>query len=603
MHILATNDLFNSLLPGEKVFLEAWFNLTHPQSLDTFRVRCHNGRTILEELKREMGFPFADKEDINIILMEAKDIATQDTVLQSILGLSWVLLLHSLDEITLKNNKDESVRDKELVQIKTILLDTLPDLPSPYLELTFSHLAQAIKDKNDKEIHRLANCLATDLTARGWAVSSLHTWVETKFLGEDWKAFPFEQRLALFEERLKRPPEKYDVILSLSGSREVLSLGQYGDFVFSADPPTIEIQGDNDTASITKFLTKNKQRIFASTTVDAVDSNSAIHAAQEKFAKCQDRLRFNFCTEPIVSWRAVLVSRQADKNQRIVHAMWRVPNPEHHLTLKQFLAANQSIDKLFASGQISEESQRRLESAVRHYRLGVDAHAYRDMLLNFWMGLETLTNAGDGKGIGQKVVKNAVPILTHRYFTNQLRILYSTVLRACKKWPAETEKLLLSQAKPGPPWQRIVTILQDAKAYSEVVTALASHPWLQMIWERYRELVNDPVKLAAYLEAHETRVQWHILRIYRIRCCLVHGTPVVTPLQLPTANIEYYLREAIYVVLGAFLRAGQIKSMENTFERTRSCAQRRKSILREKGATPAFIFGAVEADIIYQINK
>jgi hypothetical protein len=604
MHILATNDPFNSLQPGEKVFLESWFNLTHPQSLDSFRVRCHNGRTILEELKREMGFPFANAEDITIIATEAKDISSQDMVLQAILGSSWALLLNSLDQITSKNTKDESAREKEVAQIKTILLDTLPYLPTPYLAKTFSHLRQAIKDNKEKEIHRLAICLATDLAVRGWAVASLHNWVETQFLGEEWKSLPFEQRFELFEERLKRPPEKYEVVLTLSGSRQVLSLGKYGDFVFSADPPVIETQEiDINAARITKFLTKNKQRIFASTVVDAVDSNSAVHAAQEKFAKCQDRLRFNFCTEPLASWRAVLVSRQADKKHRIVHAMWRIPNPEHHLTLRQFLATNEKTDKLFVSKQISDESQRRLESAVRHYRLGLDANAYRDMLLNWWMGLETLTNAGDGKGIGPKVIKNAVPVLTHRYFTNQLRFLFSAVLNACGQWPDEAKEVLKKQPKPGPPWCRILAIQQDANASSKVTAALAPHPWLQMIWGRYFELANDPVKLATYLEAHEARVMWHILRIYRIRCCLVHGTPVVTPLQLPTANIEYYLREAIYVVLGAFLRARQINSLEQIFERTKNCSIRRKAILRDKGATPASIFAAMGSDIIYQITN
>ncbi len=603
MHILTANDEFNSFPAGEKVFLESWFNLTHPQSLDSFRFRCHNGRTILEELAREMGYPFADRDDLNTIASEAKDIANQDTILQSILASSWGLLYHSLTEITAKNAKDEAAREREVAQIKTILLDTLPGLSAPYLDLTFSTLKKAINDCNEKEIHRLANSLATDLAARGWVAASLHSWVKSKFLGAEWQTMTFEQRYALFEERLKRNPEKYDVILSLSGSRQVLSLGQYGDFVFSAEPPAIAVHEEGDAPAITKFLTKNQQRIFAATVVDAVDSNSAIHAAQEKFAKCQDRLRFNFCTEPMASWRAVLISRQADKKPKIVHAMWRIPNPQHHLPLKHFLVANERTDQLFQSGQITEESQRRLESAVRHYRLGLDANAYRDMLLNWWMGLETLTNSGDGKGIGQKVIKNVVPVLTHRYFTNHLRILYGTVLQACGEWPAETAGLLKSQVKPGAPWQRMIVILQDANASAEVGAALAPHPWLQLIWAKYQELVNDPAKLVDYLEAHDVRVHWHILRIYRIRCCLVHGTPVVTPLQMPTANVEYYLREAIYVVLDAFQKASQIRSMDHVFERTRNCAQRRKAILRDKAASAASIFSALETDIVFQIVK
>lgn len=59
----------------------------------------------------------------------------------------------------------------------------------------------------------------------------------------------------------------------------------------------------------------------------------------------------------------------------------------------------------------------------------------------------------------------------------------------------------------------------------------------------------------------------------------MHGTPVVSPLQLPTANLEYYLRESLSFVISALQSAPQIPSLEVLFERTQSCAARRKAIL------------------------
>src|ERR1043165_7048582 len=601
MHILPFENPFISLQPGEKSFLESWFNLTHPQSLDSYRLRCHNGRTILEELKREMGLPFANTEDIVLIAAEATAIACQDTIPQSLFGASWDFLRSALDQLTSKTNKDES--KKERAQIETILLDTLSALPSSYLAKTFLVLKQSIIDSKTAEIVRLANCLATDLAARGWSVASLHQWVESSFLRDESTTITFAERFELFEERLKRPPERYEVFLSLSGSRQILCLGKFGDFQFYSEPPTINVPQDDNAASITKFLTRNKQRIFAGTVVEAVDSNSAVHEAQEKFAKCQDRLRFNFCTEPMASWRAVLVSRESDKKHRIVNAMWRIPNPEHRLSLRQFLITNEKTDKLFMSKQISDESQRRIESAVRHYRLGLDANAYRDMLLNWWMGVETLSNSGDGKGIGSKVVNNVVPLLAHRYFTTQLRFLAGVVSKACQQWPIEAATLLKDHPKGRTSWHRILLLLQDQNASGAITAALTAHPWLQSVWERFLILTNNAGKLANYLKEHEERVRWHFFRIYRIRCFLVHGTPVQTPLQLPTANIEYYLREAIYLVLGGLLQAKQITSLEQIFARAQNCSTRRKSILREKNASRDSIWAALESELTYRTTK
>ncbi len=122
-----------------------------------------------------------------------------------------------------------------------------------------------------------------------------------------------------------------------------------------------------------------------------------------------------------------------------------------------------------------------------------------------------------------------------------------------------------------------------------------------MHWSQFRQLADDPAKLATHFEEHEKRVRWHLSRLYRLRCCLVHGTPVYTPLQLPTANLEYYLREAIYVVLGAFIRARQIGALEDLFDRAVNCSTRRMTILKDKNAKPASLTLALESDFTFHL--
>lgn len=117
----------------------------------------------------------------------------------------------------------------------------------------------------------------------------------------------------------------------------------------------------------------------------------------------------------------------------------------------------------------------------------------------------------------------------------------------------------------------------------------------------FHELATQPKKLASYLDEHEQRVSWHLERLYRFRCCLVHGTPVVTPLQLPTANLEYYLRECIYLVLDTLLAAPQIPTLEVIFERAKSAATRRRTLLTDSSAALAAILPALETSFIFPI--
>lgn len=582
MHALPNNIHFDTLTLGQKIFLEAWFNLTHQRSLDSYRVRCHNGRTILEELWTEMQHPFAGNEDLATIAAEALETCESDIVAVSELGISWPIAKPLL--VALANDKPDKPEPQKnaLSQLKLVLIDALPKFPKAYLRSTIKSLESAIAQNESLEIIRLSNCLATELVARNLSVESLHSWVETVFLSDAWSGKAFNERFDFFAQRVQQSPHSYNVIISLSGSSELQKLDHFCGFQFSAAAPVVDVE-PGDTKSLAKFLRTNGQKTFATTTVDAVDQFSAAHIALQKFARCQDRLRFNFSPEPVRGRKPVLVTRNHDQKHKIVPIVFGIPNPEHLLSLTAFLSANKRLEDLFESKQIDESSAHRLESAVRHYRLGLDGFTYHDMFLNWWMGFETLTNSGDGKGgIGGKVIGNAAPLLTYRYLGMQIRHLSAAVRSVCGNWTEEVTALLsVSQNQPLN-WGQVVAVLQNPAAASSISAKLATRPWLAHRWQKFQTLFENAATLADYLAQHEQRLRWHLNRLYRIRCCLVHGTPIVAPLQLPAANLEYYLRESIQVVIGAITKSTQIDSLENLFQRARFCSSRRKSMLTGK---------------------
>jgi hypothetical protein len=84
---------------------------------------------------------------------------------------------------------------------------------------------------------------------------------------------------------------------------------------------------------------------------------------------------------------------------------------------------------------------------------------------------------------------------------------------------------------------------------------------------------------------------------------LVHGTPVEVPLQLPSANLEYYLREAIYVTIEALLQVKHIHSLESVFDRAAFAAGLRKEILARKGGDKSVILEALQTGIVFRLAK
>lgn len=596
MFAISNSPSFGSLVPAEKLFLESWFNLTHPRSLDSYRVRCLNGRTILEELKREIELKIANAEDFGVILNEAKLLCEGDAIVQKMLGGNYAILHDLLGKLPGKYDSKEALfASKEWARLGFVLEDVLPILDKGYVNDGFVLLTDAIAANSPQSILGLTGLLATDLAQRGWSLASLHAWIETIFLTG---RVNFSTAYQQFVDRLRHPPEDFEIVLNLSGSKDLQTLGDFCGFRFSADAPVVS-EGVIRTSSLEKFLRTNAHRSFATTTVAAVDQLSAGHAGLEKFGFCQDRLRYNLCPLPLSVGRHVLVTRLSDRKQKLVPLVFGVPNPEHIVPLNAFLAANRSLDQLLVQGRVDDTSRMRIQAAARHYRLGRDGRAYHDMLLSWWMGLETLTSPGEGKGIGMRVFANAGPLLCHRYLVHQLRHLGDAVKTACSRWPATVATFLGVSEEHDLTWQQVLTVLQDTGASVAVSGELANHPWLEHQWKRFQTILSNPAQTRDYLRSHAERVRWHLMRLYRIRCCLVHGTPVLIPLQLPAANLEYYLREALFLVTSVLERAPHLRSVETVFSRTAYAAERREIVLSAKGATAAVIRDVVESGLTF----
>jgi hypothetical protein len=99
------------------------------------------------------------------------------------------------------------------------------------------------------------------------------------------------------------------------------------------------------------------------------------------------------------------------------------------------------------------------------------------------------------------------------------------------------------------------------------------------------------------LKAHVQRLQWHINRLYRIRCCLVHGSPVRFRLALFSANLEYYLKQSLIFTLNALHEHPHITDLASLFQRTVVMWERQLEALEDKAADSAIIADAVFASV------
>lgn len=577
---------FLALTQNQRSFVSCWYSLTHKESLDSNRTRLHNSRTILKELEHEIDLQQMEYPDeLGNLLAEAVLIIEKDVILGQILGYVYPKLKNNLSAAgnAVQQAKKGAIFGPEAVKLAGHLIRDLNQITQKhYLPALETELKQTIASASNEcqKIREITGFLLSDLIDRGWVMESLHSWPHT--LLRNPKSLPFEDNLDFMLKSLTASPQNFTLHLRISGSQDLVQLKKFDTFTFSAASPIVPYTN----REITNYLKPDPLVVFASSTVCAVDYKAASHKALEAFEKCLDRIRFNFSCTKIVPDHRILFIR-SDGKVRIEDIRYPVPNPIFQTTPKAFVKFNKKLDEIIADKATEKATIERIETTARHYRLGQDAETYRDKFLNWWMGLEFLTKPEEKANIGVTVNKRVSNLMLERYLFWVLEdLLYSirgeiTNFRTMANTalgpnPGKINALLL------------LKLMQDPAARSTISTGLVDRPILQQRFDELADTLSDPKKTLTYLENHYKLVSWQIQRLYRIRCCLVHGTPISLHYLLPVSNLEFYLREALVVTLRS-LNQPHIHSLREVFDRADFAWEEKKDALNDANANATTI--------------
>ena len=568
---------FLALSLNQRCFLSCWHSLTHQESLDSNRARLHNSRTILKELEHELELEQMEYPDeLWNLLSETILIIEADEPLKSELGYIYPKLQKALRAALdpVEKSKKGAIFNHEAVKSLNYLIRDLNQITEDhYLTALENKLKQLVAstDNEFQKIRQLTGILLSDLIDRGWVMESLHSWPST--LIRNTKQLPFEDNLDFMLQTLTALPQHFTLHLRITGSQDLVQLKRFDGFTFSAVSPITPYSNKE----IAKYLKPDPLAIFASSLVQAVDYKAASHKALEAFEKCLDRIRFNFsCTKIVPDQRIMLI--RGDGKVRLEEIRYPVPNPIFQTTPKAFVLFNKQLDALIANKDTERATIERIETTARHYRLGQDAETYRDKFLNWWMGLEFLTKPEIKANIGVTVNNRVTNLMLERYLFWVLEDLLYSIRGEISGFTAMANAALGARVGKINALS-LLKLMQNAPARTDISAALVKRPMLQQRFDELAAILSDTRQTLAYLEKHHTLVSWQIQRLYRIRCCLVHGTPICLRYLLPVSNLEFYLREALVVTLRS-LNQPHIHALREVFERADFAWQEKKDALK-----------------------
>jgi hypothetical protein len=585
------------LADHERLFVELWHSMTHILSLDSYRVKCMNSRTIVRELSEELRIGLISDGELKSLCLEAQEILASDPIIKaSFTAGSRAIAPFLTSPPIAKDPKEKGNRatSDSWRQFMLAAEDFSVALEQDYFRRLVAALSLAIKPNNEEEIHSLLGSLLSDLVDRGWTIDALYRW-HTKFLpDEDGNTYPFEKNLSFMLAQLSRDKQEFRVSLRLTGSDKLLKVGAFHGLNLAS---TITVVAKTDAEK--RFAEPNPLVTFATTTVEAVDAVSAAIETRAIAEQLLDLMRFDYEHRNVVRIEdQCYVRRNEDGRSDLIRIRHAVPNPREAVDDDDFQRFVRDLDGLAQKKRLDPTARRQLNAAIRQYRFGSDGEDYQHKFLTWWMGLEALTATVRGKPIGETVTHNVSRAMMRRYVFRLVRDLLTTLKYLRIEWPADLAGRTGCATLNDLTISQLLAVLQSNTHAARLWQLCADHPMVVFRGKAIEKALSSPKAMLEKLRGHLRHLEWHVARLYRIRCCIVHGSPIRFQLGLFAANLEFYLKELTRFTLTSFRENDHIESLEELFHRATIACDRAMDDLGDQQASVDTVREAVFSDIV-----
>lgn len=555
----------------QRFFTSVWQNMVHKHSLDSYRVRALNPQNGLQELLR-MCCPPANGDDLSMVAAEVSGILSIDPVLSHPnFSEPTSELLEILSPKSIQNKQIE--KSKNLLQ--TFAKELHQKITAQYVSTSLHWLKQALEEKVGppapptkeylKNIHLVTGNLLSTLLDNGASVESLFALYKEVIAGvRHNKTYVFDHRLSLLEKLLTKPSVTYVVIFAVDG------IGDAATFPQNLGPVQFIPSVNNMTAAtapVKRYLISNPKRLFAVVEVSTKDFRSAGTQAYELINNVLDLVRFEYESNCLHLANDFLIAYGPPPYSYRIYSIPKVvPNPSTSIAATQLQEFAKSVDELFGGRDISTDGRDRIQSAFRLYRVGADSNIFENKLTSWWTATEYLVKGSSGSGsIGKAVEDTLVPVLCLRYIKKLLFSFRNTLvdLKANITDPVTNTPILLKDLD-GP---QLYFLFRDAAMKAQLLAAAAVDPFFHMKLDEFLTEITNPKQIRAMLISHEQRLRWHIQRLYRARCDIVHSAERVVNAALLCANLEFYLKTTLTSLLNSLTTSPHISGPKEFFDR------------------------------------
>lgn len=560
------------LTRDQAYLVSCWHNLVHSQSLDSHRVRVINPELGIEEVLKMQEFKGASTEERKQVREEVAAILKADPLLNG--GGRYDLPTKRLIRAMLDPALDkESAGGPVGNLLKYFAAEINGPMKRDYVGDALTYLAGAVihgtlddqlEPARFGQIRVVVNHMLSTLISRGTSLESLFALYNDGLINPQRS---FERRWEFVSQIMAGQARDFHIVIALDNVTSPEDFPpDIGGIRFAKTPQLEAPQGANHRSRLAQsYLRTAGSRLFASARVNSHDARVAGDQALDQLNRVVNLIRFEYEAARVTIPEA-FAYQAGDQPVRTLQFPSRVPNPSASVDSAGVQAFVEAVDELVLHAHFKPEGLDRVHSAFRLYRTGLDTTVLENKLVNWWTALEYLVRgAASESAIGQSVERLVTPVLAVAYFPKHLLAHRNVLVELCPPLedPVTHQPLELRSMNLLALYETFVR--EDVQAL--LLPALAAHPYIEEHVASFLGMLRNPNALFGQASVHEKRVRWHLQRLWRTRCDIVHSAGRQKSLLLLCSNLEYYLKTTLMAILNEVRRLPTLSGPKEFFER------------------------------------
>lgn len=533
----------STLTVSQRLFIEKSLELLYIGSIDSYRVKLNNPKTVVAELKYCLT-EFNNGRIKHFQTIKAKDKdrkAIVDEVIDQLANqpnyLSFTSISQKYFDNLLKTIDEHNY--KKVISSADILLSE----NSLYLQTVLDGI-ETIIQQNDANLNALEQLdkalsfLYSELISAGFSKGYLYRLVYGIFVNSLASNRQFDDHFQSFRHRILESPSNYNVIFRIDTTQKVfdaistinhpiLSLtDNIDDVILSRPKSRLELSSFNAPANARKFIRCS---------VEANDYITALKKARSIVSDYLDVINLGLSDEFLqIHSRALVIDTGSPQggdfqnNVNILDGKYRVEK-DHYLDFTRKLPA------IINNFKITHETKEKIKSAVRYLRLGNQSTEVEHKFINYWIGLEYLFSNYESQNTINRLKEHFVNAHLLAYVKRNVYSLRRSTdqLSAIELAVLTTYDLTTNE------------FLKTETFYQEIAdNFIRSYPLLAYRASKLKKWFftqGKPANATNYLQQHKTNLEIHFTRIYRLRNEIIHDAATNTNNEQIASNLRYYL--------------------------------------------------------------